>query len=70
MAKIWRNRIWGETQSFANCPDQWKDEVITLMREDVAKGKYTSEKFTELTGIEYYLNAGVRFALPIFYFSN
>lgn len=53
MAKIWRNRIWGETQSFANCPDQWKDEVITLMREDVAKGKYTSEKFTELTGIEY-----------------
>lgn len=53
MAKIWRNRIWGKTQSFEKCPEQWKDEVIVLMRADVAEGKHTPEEFTKLTGIEY-----------------
>ena len=53
MAKIWRNRIWGGTQTFDACPDRWKEDVIALMREDVANGEHTPEEFTELTGIEY-----------------
>ena len=53
MAKIWRNRIWDETQTFESCPDRWKNEVLNLMREDVANGVHTEQKFTELTGMLY-----------------
>lgn len=53
IAKIWRNRIWAETRTFQECPDKYKTDVEMLMREDVASGKYTAEKFEELTGIPY-----------------
>lgn len=53
VAKIWRNRIWAETRTFDECPDKYKADVEALMREDVVNGKYTAEKFEELTGIPY-----------------
>ena len=32
MARIWKNRIVGETKTFEQCPDRYKDEVLELMR--------------------------------------
>ena len=53
VAKIWRNRIEGETQLYSNCPGLYKDDVLTLLKEDVASGKITAEKFKEYTGTDY-----------------
>ena len=53
MARIWKNRIVGETKTFEQCPDRYKDEVLELMREDVANGDLSADKFEELTGIKY-----------------
>lgn len=53
IAKIWRNRIEVGTQEFAKCPAKYKNEVLALMREDVANGIITEEQFFELTGILY-----------------
>ena len=53
IAKIWRNRIEAGTQSFDNCPEKYKADVLTLMRQDVASGKITAEQFEELTGEPY-----------------
>lgn len=53
IAKIWRNRIEAGTQSFDNCPEKYKADVLTLMRQDVASGKITAERFEELTGEPY-----------------
>mgnify|MGYP003468161549 CR=1 FL=1 len=53
MAKIWRNRIVAGTQKFADCPDRFKDNVLALLRADVANGTITAEKFEELTGETY-----------------
>lgn len=53
MAKIWRNRIEAGTQEFVNCPVRYRNDVLSLMREDVEAGVITAEEFKELTGIEY-----------------
>lgn len=53
MARIWKNRIVGETKTFEQCPDRYKDGVLKLMREDVANGDLSAEKFEELTGVKY-----------------
>lgn len=53
MAKIWRNRIIGETQKFESCPDRYVDDVLALLKADVVSGKITAEKYKELTGKEY-----------------
>lgn len=53
MAKIWRNRIEAGTKKYADCPERYKDEVLALMREDVANGVITAERFEELTGEPY-----------------
>jgi hypothetical protein len=53
MAKIWRNRIIAGTQNFTDCPDRFKDDVLSLLRSDVSNGVITAEKFEELTGETY-----------------
>ncbi len=53
MANIWRNRIWAGTKTFQECPARYKDDVETLMRQDVAAGKHTAEEFEEKTGIPF-----------------
>ena len=53
IAKIWRNRIEAGTQQYSDCPEKYKVMVLELMREDVASGKITAERFKELTGEDY-----------------
>ena len=53
MAKIWRNRLIAGTQSFEDCPDKYKEAVVALLREDVANGVITAERFKEITGLDY-----------------
>lgn len=53
MAKIWRNRIIAGDQLFENCPQRYRAQVLTLLRQDVANGVITSEQFEELTGQPY-----------------
>lgn len=53
MAKIWRNRIEAGDQLFENCPARYKPQVLELMRQDVADGVITAERFEELTGVPY-----------------
>jgi len=53
MAKIWRNRLIAGTQKFDDCPDKYKESVVALLREDVANGVITAERFKEITGRDY-----------------
>lgn len=53
MPKIWRNRIIGKTQKFEKCPDRYKDEVLALLKADVASGEITADQYKEFTGEEY-----------------
>ena len=53
MVKIWRNRIIAGDQLFENCPARYKDQVLMLLRQDVANGTITAERFEELTNIPY-----------------
>ena len=53
MAKVWKNRIEAGTQEFDNCPQRYREDVLTLMRQDVEDGVITAEQFKELTGVQY-----------------
>ena len=53
MAKIWRNRIEAGDQLFSHCPEKYRSQVLTLMRQDVVDGKISAERFEDLTGIPY-----------------
>lgn len=53
MAKIWRNRIEAGDQLFSHCPERYKAQVLVLMRQDVADGVISAERFEELTSIPY-----------------
>ena len=53
MAKIWRHRIEAGDQLFSHCPERYKAQVLVLMRQDVADGVISAERFEELTGIPY-----------------
>lgn len=53
MAKIWRNRIEAGDQKFEDCPAKWQNQVLDLMRQDVANGVITAEEFEEMTGQPY-----------------
>ena len=59
MANVWRNRIWAGTKTYQRCPDRYKADVLTLMREDVANGKHTVEEFEEKTGEPYEESSGL-----------
>ncbi len=53
IAKIWRNRIEAGDQLFKDCPKKFKDQVLTIMRQDVVDGVITAEQFEELAGQPY-----------------
>ena len=53
MAKIWRNRIIAETQSFSDCPERYQDDVKALLRADVENGVITPEQYEQFTGEVY-----------------
>lgn len=56
MARIYANRIWAEDYDYNSTKKAYlklKDEVTTIMRNDVIDGKHTIEEFTEVTGLEY-----------------
>lgn len=57
MERIWKNRIIAGTRTFRGCPDQYKDGVELLLREDVEKGILSVDRFEELTGIEFQKSA-------------
>lgn len=50
MTKIWRNRLIAGTQVFSNCPEKYKEDVIKLLKEDVAKGVITEDRYKEIIG--------------------
>lgn len=53
MAKIWRNRIEAGDQLFSHCPERYRTQVLALMRQDVADGIISAERFEDLTGQPY-----------------
>lgn len=53
MPKIWRNCILRKTKFYVNCPDQYKSDVLNLLKDDVSSGIITSDEFFELTGVVY-----------------
>ena len=53
MPKIWRNRIIAGDKEFSHCPQRYKAAVLELLRQDVADGTISAERFEELTGEPY-----------------
>lgn len=53
MAKIWRNRIIAGDQEYSHCPAKYKAQVLALLKNDVAQGTISAERFEELTGQPY-----------------
>ena len=53
MERIWKNRIIAGTRTFRGCPDQYKDGVVLLLREEVENGILSVDRFEELTDIEF-----------------
>ena len=45
IAKIWRNRIIVGDQNLSECPEKYKDVVISLLKEDVKNGVITQEEY-------------------------
>jgi hypothetical protein len=56
MARIYANRIWAKDYDYNSTKKAYlklKEKVTAIMREDVADGKYTTDYYTEITGLEY-----------------
>ena len=53
MSRIWANRLEAGTQSWADCPASRKSAVDAILRQDVAAGKITAARYTEITGEPY-----------------
>lgn len=59
MAKIWRNRIEAGAQKLSRCPSRYREDVIALIRKDIAEGSFTEAQLRALvdggmmTGDEY-----------------
>ena len=53
MEKIWRNRLEAGTQKWEECPEKYRAKVDALLKEDVASGKITAERYKEITGNDY-----------------
>lgn len=50
MNRIWANRLEAGTQIWADCPASRKPAVDAILRQDVAAGKITAARYTEITG--------------------
>ena len=53
MAKIYWRTIKRGTRKLEDVPENLKDEVIALAKEDVANGKITEEQYKNFTGEDY-----------------
>lgn len=53
MNRIWANRLEAGTQLWADVPESRKNAVDAILRQDVADGVITAERYTEITGKEY-----------------
>lgn len=53
MNNIWANRLIAGTKTWDECPDNRKEAVMAVLRERVADGQITAEKYAEITGEEY-----------------
>ena len=45
MAKIWARRLEAGTQNFSDCPEKYRNDVITILQRDVALGIITQEDY-------------------------
>ena len=48
IAKIWKNRIIAKDQVYSECPDKYKEDVKTLLLEDVKNSVITKDTYDEL----------------------
>lgn len=53
MSKIWANRLIAGTKTWEQVPASRKDGVLEELKNRVADGEITAEKFEEITGIVY-----------------
>ena len=53
MDRIWANRLEAGTQIWADVPDRRKSAVDAILRQDVADGVITAERYREITGNDY-----------------
>lgn len=56
MARIYANRIWAKDYDYNSTAKAYlklKNNVTSIMREDVVCGKHTAEEFEEITGLKY-----------------
>lgn len=53
MAKAWADVLWVGRKTWKQVPNARKAAVEAVMREDVANGYQTAERFEEITGIPY-----------------
>lgn len=48
MAKIWARRLEAGTQNFSDCPEKYRNDVITILQRDVALGIITQEDYDRI----------------------
>lgn len=53
MNNIWANRLIAGTKTWDECPNSRKDAAKEVLRERVAAGKITGERYKEITGEDY-----------------
>ena len=53
MNKIWANRLIAGTKTWDQVPASRKDSVLEELKNRVAAGSLTAEKFEEITGEAY-----------------
>lgn len=53
VSKVWHRRILAGTQKYADCPLKYKNDVKTLLIEDVETGVITKEQYENITGEPY-----------------
>ena len=53
MNRIWATRLEAGTQIWADVPESRKSAVDAILRQDVADGIITAERYKEITGNDY-----------------
>lgn len=53
VSKVWHRRILAGTQKYEDCPLKYKNDVKTLLIEDVETGVITKEQYENITGEPY-----------------
>lgn len=48
MAKIWARRLEAGTQNFSDCPEKYRNDVISILQRDVALGIITQEDYDRI----------------------